>query len=152
MSIYCGIDPGKKGAMAIMGYSNTTGETYMVKLISYDPQEYIKALKQFPTATCCVEQVHSLPHEGVRSVFSFGQNYGWILGVLEALQVSYQTVPPNKWKNEFGLLRTDKTQSVEVCKRLFPNANLKRTERCKKDDDGLAEALLICEYCRRKIG
>ena len=29
--------------------------------------------------------------------------------------------------------------------------NLKRTERCKKDDDGLSEALLLAEYARRRM-
>lgn len=149
MSIYIGLDPGKKGAMAIMGYSNTTGERYMMKIIPFDPQEYIKTLKQFNGATVCIEQVHSLPREGVKSVWSFGQTYGWLLGVLDAVGLSYQTVPPNLWKKDFSLLRTEKKQSIEVCKRLFPNANLKRTERCKKDCSDFAEALLLAEYARR---
>ena len=151
MSIYIGIDPGKKGAMAIMGYSNTTGERYMMKIIPFDPQEYIKALKQFNGATVCIEQVHSLPHEGVKSVWSFGQTYGWLLGVLDAVGLSYQTVSPNLWKKDFSLLRTEKKQSIEVCKRLFPGIELKRTDRCRNDDDNMADAALICEYARRHM-
>ena len=151
MSIYIGLDPGKKGAMAIMGYSNTTGERYMMKIIPFDPQEYIKALKQFNGATVCIEQVHSLPREGVKSVWSFGQTYGWLLGVLDAVGLSYQTVPPNLWKKDFSLLRTEKKQSIEVCKRLFPGIELKRTDRCRNDDDNMADAALICEYARRHM-
>lgn len=149
MSIYIGLDPGKKGAMAIMGYSNTTGERYMMKIIPFDPQEYIKTLKQFNGATVCIEQVHSLPREGVKSVWSFGQTYGWLLGVLDAVGLSYQTVPPNLWKKDFSLLRAEKKQSIEVCKRLFPGIELKRTDRCRNDDDNMADAALICEYARR---
>lgn len=151
MSIYIGVDPGKKGAMAIMGYSNTTGERYMMKIIPFDPQEYIKMLKQFNGATVCIEQVHSLPREGVKSVWSFGQTYGWLLGVLDAVGLSYQTVPPNLWKKDFSLLRTEKKQSIEVCKRLFPGIELKRTDRCRNDDDNMADAALICEYARRHM-
>lgn len=151
MAIFCGIDPGKKGAMAIMGYSNTTGERYMMKIIPFDPQEYIKTLKQFNGATVCIEQVHSLPREGVKSVWSFGQTYGWLLGVLDAVGLSYQTVPPNLWKKDFSLLRTEKKQSIEVCKRLFPGIELKRTDRCRNDDDNMADAALICEYARRHM-
>lgn len=151
MSIYIGVDPGKKGAMAIMGYSNTTGERYMMKIIPFDPQEYIKTLKQFNGATVCIEQVHSLPHEGVKSVWSFGQTYGWLLGVLDAVGLSYQTVSPNLWKKDFSLLRTEKKQSIEVCKRLFPGIELKRTDRCRNDDDNMADAALICEYARRHM-
>lgn len=151
MSIYVGIDPGKKGAMAIMGYSNTTGERYMMKIIPFDPQEYIKTLKQFNGATVCIEQVHSLPREGVKSVWSFGQTYGWLLGVLDAVGLSYQTVPPNLWKKDFSLLRTEKKQSIDVCKRLFPGIELKRTDKCRNDDDNMADAALICEYARRHM-
>lgn len=151
MSLYIGIDPGKKGAMAIMGYSNTTGERYMMKIIPFDPQEYIKTLKQFNGATVCIEQVHSLPHEGVKSVWSFGQTYGWLLGVLDAVGLSYQTVSPNLWKKDFSLLRAEKKQSIEVCKRLFPGIELKRTDRCRNDDDNMADAALICEYARRHM-
>lgn len=151
MSWFIGIDPGKKGAMAIMGYSNTTGERYMMKIIPFDPQEYIKMLKQFNGATVCIEQVHSLPREGVKSVWSFGQTYGWLLGVLDAVGLSYQTVPPNLWKKDFSLLRTEKKQSIEVCKRLFPGIELKRTDRCRNDDDNMADAALICEYARRHM-
>lgn len=148
MAIFCGIDPGKKGAMAIMGYSNTTGERYMMKIIPFDPQEYIKALKQFNGATVCIEQVHSISKQGIASSFTFGVMYGWLLGMLDTIGVSYQVVSPQKWKKEYGL-NSDKAKSIEVCHRLFPNVSLKRTERCKKDDDGLAEALLLCEYARR---
>lgn len=151
MSIYIGLDPGKKGAMAIMGYSNTTGERYMMKIIPFDPQEYIKTLKQFNGATVCIEQVHSLPREGVKSVWSFGQTYGWLLGVLDAVGLSYQTVPPNLWKKDFSLLRTEKKQSIEVCKRLFPGVELRRTDKCRTDDDNMADAALICEYARRHM-
>lgn len=149
MSIYIGIDPGKKGAMAIIGHSNTTGETYMCKIIPYDPQEYIKALKQYNGATVCIEQVHSISKQGIASSFTFGVMYGWMLGMLDTIGVSYQAVSPQKWKKDFGLLRSDKSKSVEVCHHLLPNANLYRTERCKKPDDGMAEAALLALYAKR---
>lgn len=149
MAIFCGIDPGKKGAMAIMGYSNTTGERYMMKIIPFDPQEYIKALKQYNGATVCIEQVHSISKQGIASSFTFGVMYGWLLGMLDTIGVSYQAVSPQKWKKDFDLLRSDKSKSVEVCRHLLPNANLYRTERCKKPDDGMAEAALLAIYARR---
>ena len=135
--------------MAIMGYSNTTGERYMMKIIPFDPQEYIKTLKQFNGATVCIEQVHSISKQGIASSFTFGVMYGWLLGMLDTIGVSYQAVSPQKWKKDFGLLRSDKSKSVEVCQHLLPNANLYRTERCKKPDDGMAEAALLALYAKR---
>ena len=146
---YIGLDPGKKGAMAIIECSD---KIESVKIIPFEPSDYISALKRYSGATVCIEQVHSLPREGVKSVWSFGQTYGWLLGVMDALGVSYQVVPPNKWKREYSLLRTEKKQSIEVCKRLFPSVSLKRTERCKTDSSDFADALLLCEYGRRHFG
>ena len=147
MSIYIGIDPGKKGAMAVIHKDGS------VSVIPFDERRYIVFLGLIAgnDVKCCIEQVHSLPREGVKSVFSFGQNYGWITGVLDAFGIPYQAVPPNKWKREYSLLKADKKQSIEVCRRLFPNVSLKRTERCKKDDDNFAEALLLSEYARRHM-
>ena len=91
-----------------------------------------------------------MPKQGVTSTFNFGENFGWIQGVLDSFGVSYELVRPQKWKREFSVT-ADKNSSIAVCKRLFPNVSLKRTERCTKDDDGLAEALLMAEYARRKL-
>jgi hypothetical protein len=41
---------------------------------------------------------------------------------------------------------------VEVAKRLFPGVNLLPSDRCRKESDGMSDALLICEYARRKFG
>jgi crossover junction endodeoxyribonuclease RuvC len=90
-----------------------------------------------------------MPHQGVTSMFSFGQSYGFILGVLTAFGIGYQLVPPGTWKREHGLLHTQKQDSVAVAKRLFPGVSLLPTERCRKESDGMAEALLIAEYARR---
>ena len=75
-------------------------------------------------------------------------NFGFIQGVLKAYGIPYELVTPQKWKKEFSCT-SDKNTSIEVCKRLFPNVNLKATDRCKKYHDGMAEALLIAEYGRR---
>ena len=83
-------------------------------------------------------------------MFHFGENFGYIRGALEANKIAYQLIPPKTWKKEFGL-NSDKESSIAVCKRLFPEVSLKRTERCKKDHDGMAEALLMAEYARRKL-
>lgn len=37
------------------------------------------------------------------------------------------------------------------CNRLFPGVSLLPTERCRKDNDGMAEALLMAEYAKRRL-
>lgn len=143
--IYIGIDPGKSGALAII-------DRNMMNLIPFSETDYINAIKVVPSelAVACVEHVGAMPGQGVTSMFNFGQNFGYIKGLLEAYQISYELVRPQKWKKEFGITG-DKNSSVEVCKRLFPGVSLRRTERCRKDDDGMAEALLMAEYARRHL-
>jgi hypothetical protein len=142
---YIGIDPGKSGAMAVI-------EEGIAFAIPFDERKYIDTLMTCdPKQTvACLEHVHSMPGQGVASSFKFGENFGWIQGVLNALDIPYELVTPRKWKKEFSAT-SDKNTSIDVCKRLFPAVSLKKTELCTKDSDGLAEALLMAEYARRKF-
>ena len=144
--IYIGIDPGKKGAMAILNGDEVT-------LIPWDLRQYIQAILDIgeEKAFCIVESVAAMPGQGVTSMFSFGENFGMIQGVLAAMGIPYQLVKPRQWKKAFSVTG-DKNTSVAVCKRLFPDVVLRRTERCRKDDDNLAEALLMAFYAKRQDG
>lgn len=145
--IYIGIDPGKSGAMAVI-----TPDTEAV--FPFDQDGYknaLEGLKGFAgNCRCCLERVGAMPGQGVNSMFHFGENYGFIQGMLTAYSIPYELVTPNKWKKEFQVTG-DKNSSIAVCKRLFPYVSLHRTNRCKKDHDGMAEALLMAEYAKRRL-
>ena len=98
----------------------------------------------------CVEKVGAMPGQGVTSMFHFGKSAGFIEGVLMACNLSFQLVPPQRWKKEFSL-GSDKQQSIDACQRLFPQVNLLPSERCRKPSDGMAESLLMAEYARREF-
>lgn len=142
---YIGIDPGKDGAMALLIGKSVT-------IIPFDERGYEIALARVRVsdARCCLERVGAMPGQGVTSMFKFGENFGFIRGLLQANGIPYELVTPQKWKREFGA--TDKNSSVEVCARLFPTVSLMRTQRCRKAHDGMAESLLMAEYARRKMG
>ena len=147
---YVGVDPGKKGGYAVI---DACGAPYVRP---WDDGEFVHDMcvisgdMEPRELVACVEKVGAHPGQGVTSMFSFGQSYGFILGVLAAFGIPYQLVSPIRWKAEFGL-NSDKAASVEVCKRLFPGVNLLPTDKCRKDSDGMAEALLMAEYARRKM-
>lgn len=143
--IYIGIDPGNDGGIGVI---NTISER--TEAIPYSDDALIRELFQVGRQRVIVEEVHSMPKQGVKSTFAFGVNYGRILGILKALKVSYETVSPRVWKKEFGCT-SDKKTSIDVCHSLFPLVDLKRTEKCKKDHDGMAEAMLLAEYARRHM-
>lgn len=143
--IYIGIDPGIKGGIAVIDGGGVTAQPY-----SDEALLNVCADLAHSDCMCCLEKVHSMPHQGVASTFKFGVGYGVIKGILAAYRIPYQEIAPQRWKKEFGL-SSDKMKSVEVCKSIFPNLNLKRTERCKVAHDGMAEAALMAEYARRKL-
>lgn len=136
-----GIDPGSKGGIAII--SN------IANAYPYDDGTLDSLCKMKKDAIVYVEQVHAMRGQGVTSMFNFGKSAGKIEGILIANNMEYHYVTPQRWKKEFGLIGTDKNASIEMAKELFPNVNLKRTKRCRKEDDGMAEALLIAEYGRK---
>lgn len=142
--IYIGVDPGKNGGIAIIDSDGVIAFPFSEERLLIE----LDGIAQEYECICYLEHVHAMPKQGVSSTFNFGMNFGFIQGVLRAYEIPYELVTPQKWKKEFSCT-SDKNTSIEVCKRLFPKVNLKATERCKKDHDGMAEALLIAEYGRR---
>lgn len=153
MKVWCGVDVGKKG-----GYAFITEDEQGKRASAYiwSDESFVedmkrmseKAMRHNGNIVCAVEKVGARPGQGVTSMFHFGKSAGYIEGVLTALKIPYQLVPPKKWKKVFSL-SNDKSQSIETCKRLFPNVDLRATERCRTDSDGKAESLLLAEYARR---
>ena len=146
--IWIGIDPGAKG-----GYAWIWGD--VVRAMPWDDTFFTQDMQCLKATgeplVAAVEKVGARPGQGVTSMFSFGRSAGYIEGVLAALGIGYQLVPPATWKREYSLIGKDKRASVEACRRLFPDVDLKRTEKCRTDSDGKAEALLIAEWGRRRL-
>ena len=150
--IYVGIDPGKDGGYALMSVTDTGTATFAYP---WDDDLFVVEMASIAAmkvdTIIAVEKVGARPGQGVVSTFSFGKSAGFIEGVLTALGLPYQLVPPATWKREFSLIGKDKAASILTCKRLFPKLDLKRTKRCRTNSDGIAEAALICLYARRKL-
>lgn len=142
---YIGIDPGKKGGYAIIDSENDICATF-----PWDDSTFMQHIAPLcgEEQIVCLEHVGPMPKQGVSSTFLFGREFGFIQGVLRAYNIPFELVRPQKWKKEFSVT-ADKNTSIEVCKRLFPAVSLLPTERCRKESDGMAEALLMAEYARR---
>ena len=147
--IWIGIDPGAKG-----GYAWIWDDT--IRAMPWDDEFFVQDMKCLVATKerimAAVEKVGAVHGNGIVSMFNFGKNAGYIEGVLSALGIPYQLIPPAKWKKEFSLIGKDKQASIITCRKLFPDLDLKRTERCRTDSDGKAEATLLAEYARRKFG
>ena len=145
MRVFCGFDPGRDGAAAFLW-----GDENLV--VTLDKVVYVDVLRGFLNrgfeVKAVVEHVGAMPGQGVTSCFSFGESFGWLQGVLDAMHIPYELVRPQRWKKVFSCT-SDKNTSLAVASRLFPEVDLRRTPLCRTPHDGKAEALLIAEYARR---
>lgn len=154
---YIGIDPGKAGAIAIINSSGAVLSFIDMPLTATKEIDgeaiYSFFKKNFDVYNkeryfCILELAQAMPQQGVVSVFNYGKGFGKIQSVLEILKISTQEIRPMAWKKEFSLVKTDKVESVAKAVKMFPEVEF-FTKRGRMLD-GLAEAFLLAEFCRRK--
>jgi len=173
MSYYIGIDPGLAGAAVVLDESGKIVASYPFKrdVTGLD----IRKLRDFLTpytenATVVIEQVHALFGSSASSTFTFGYVCGQIEAVVSCLECRYILVQPKVWQKEAftGISEIRKPNTItsagkeirgkvdakkmalQAVGRLFPGVKLTPTEKSIKPHDGLVDALLIAEFCRRK--
>ena len=156
-----GIDPGLDGAIAKissdMSVTIIDTPTYIVegatkKKREYNINEMISIIKEFALPDCHVflEKVHSMPGQGVASMFSMGYGYGLWNAILSSLYIPYTLVLPQRWKKELLLgVGQGKNVSVYRAQQLFPETKLFGPKGGPMD--GRGDALLIAEYGRRTL-
>lgn len=151
MSRVVGIDPGKNGAIAVLdGYGelrwiddmpvigNTVSGILVCDSIEAAFHDGGQVMGEGDTVAV-VEQVHSMPKQGVASSFDFGKSYGIVLGVLAGCRVRVEHVPPTRWKKALRLT-ADKEQARRRAIERWPReADLFK----RKKDADRAEAALI---------
>lgn len=154
---YIGIDPGKKGYLCLYNANYSGYKHYPLfdgNRLNREMLDTIAKLAETYTIMAVVEQVHSMPHDGVSRAFSFGTNYGMILGALEVMGIPYCTVTPGKWQKTIcevvDKASNTKQMHYNAACRLFPNIDFRKSERSRTWDDNKVDATLICEYGKRK--
>jgi crossover junction endodeoxyribonuclease RuvC len=109
-----GVDPGLGGALAFCNTKmNHTAVFDMPTLVLSRGGKNKREIDMYnlanlirnpvPIDHAFVEQVGSMPGQGVSSVFAFGKSYGIVLGVLAALGIPMTLVSPRKWKAALGV-------------------------------------------------
>lgn len=161
MTSYIGIDPGLSGAIAIIDPHSaisilpipvagkeidvSTIQKFLNFHLPDDP--YFGRLETI----ACIEAVHSMPKQGVSSSFKFGFVTGILHGIIRTMNIPLETVTPQAWKKEI-LSGTDKSKQacIDWCLRTYPNISLFRTDRATTYDDGMADAVAIATFIKRK--
>jgi len=152
--VYLGIDPGKKGSLALVDnerFMLAHDPTPMLKLKKpdYDIVEMKLLLMRYLDFgfidLCILEKAQAMPKQGVTSMFSIGKGYGIWLGLLTSLEVPFIEVHPRVWTRKLlvGAGGEGKDRNYNVARRLFPEWHPQF-----KYEKEYGDSLLLAEYGR----
>lgn len=153
-----GIDPGITGALALLddeevlfvmdmpAMEKTHGKGQQVNAaILADNIRHCQAIAENKGCglKAYLEQAAAMPKQGVTSMFSFGQSFGVIIGVLGALGIPQRLVRPQAWKKRAGLQGKPKDAARALVIQQHPEIAGQLT---RKKDCGRADAVLIARF------
>lgn len=149
MQYFIGIDPGQKGAFAIInehesliGYGNLPLHVlWGHKTVNFAGFSKIifTTCSESPDIHVLIEKVNSYK-QGRNSAFNFGANSLGFVNYLIAIGLTPQCVAPNVWKPSLGLDST-KNKSVKLAKNIFSELD---NQKISHDE---AEAILLAHIC-----
>lgn len=159
MTITIGVDPGKTGAIALLdSYSQLVTVHDMPLAGGIVSATLLAQLEEWQRdgdslfggfGTAVIEDVHSMPKQGVASSFGFGRSKGVAEGVFAGAGRPLVYVAPGKWKKDLRL-SADKDGARRRAIELWPG---KAQLFARVKDDGRAEAALIALwYLQHGVG
>lgn len=150
MKVVIAIDPGKSGGVAVAGFGATA--CHAMPETEGDVLDLIRGLKsgadvEGVEAICVLEEVSGFAGKAQpgSAMFRFGENFGFIKGVVQALGIKLELVRPQVWQKAFGLgtasacaSKTEwKNKLKAEAQRRFPHLHVTHKT---------ADALLILEW------
>lgn len=142
--IYIGIDPGKTGGITIIDDANVF--VYMMPQTEKDISSLFRGWSA-RESIALIEQVHAFPGQGVTSMFTFGQGYGFLRGCLVAHSIPFTEVTPQKWMSYFGFKKDRSELPKDYKKRIFQKAQNMYPHTSVAL--ATADSLMIAEYLRQ---
>lgn len=154
MAKIIGIDPGLSGAIAYLTptdlqvWDMPTLEIIRGKKKKRELDELALAdILEDLNGKVFLEKVGAMPGQGVSSMFSFGQSYGVVRGIIAAYQMERELVPPATWKAKLKVRKGKDAARLRASELMPKYSGLWPL----KKHDGRAEAALIAYY-GQKIG
>jgi crossover junction endodeoxyribonuclease RuvC len=125
-----GIDPGISGAIAVLdletldlidGFVLPSGDG---RINVADLLDHLDDLAPLPIGQVVIENVHSMPRQGVSTTFTFGRAFGTIEGVMLARRVPVDYIAPHVWKKKLSMPKDDKDGPRQWARRRWPQSDL----------------------------
>ena len=125
-----GIDPGTSGGVAFIYTHKGVWHVAHAGKCPETIQDMVTILRCHggvnPQAV--LERVHSMPGQGVVSVFTFGRNYGRWEGALTACSIPYVDITPAVWMKHFGAMpkerKARKNHLKHLAQQRFPDVKV----------------------------
>lgn len=143
-----GIDPGK---ITTFGFMSNGGNNIDWKQAEVNTDKFVEIIKDIKRQSAYskgggifVEYVHSMPTDSKKGAFNFGYSVGCIHSALKQEGLNYQLVLPQEWRK---YTKThSKEDSIAYIKKEIPGISLLATQRSRKDNHNIADALCITLY------
>ena len=145
-----GIDPGKKGAVAVLFENGRSTVVDCPKDVAGMAEVIHNILGEGIPSMTALEKVASMPGQGVKSMFSFGENFGAWQGILASNRIPHILPRPQAWMKGLIPPKSDKHMHVAVARQQFPDQQFAGPRGGMKD--GWADALLLARYAKRYEG
>lgn len=162
MTVYIGIDNGLKGGVAVLHGGKLSLHVMPVfsdgKKKRVDSLEFDRLLQTY---------ISNMPHfiayekpggsKSATAAASMADSFARMDTVIAMRRYMRDPITPQKWQKMFwtkpkmpkGVKFDTKAAALNVAKRLWPDQNWLASPRCRVAHDGLVDAALIAEYCRR---
>lgn len=163
--IRVGIDIGKKGGICVMMLDKGKQHIMLLPMPMIGTEVDLGNLnilfRSWAHADCHIafEKLGQIFKSTKATARSMGLQEGAVEAFCVAHSIPFTKVPPKTWQKEMfeGLSeirrsngeRDTKAMALVIAKRLFPKTNLLASERSTVPHDGIVDALLLGEYCRR---
>lgn len=161
--VYIGIDPGFSGGLVRIGIDAHNQASIMGKvpmpLVSASGKKLVDLhavytllktwIEQHPSKTeFIIEEVGSMPKQGIASAFRFGYFAGALEGIVSTFVIPTTFVRPQAcMKVVFkDIPKTSEVPSRIFCQRRYPYESFLATERSKIAHEGMTDACAIAHY------
>lgn len=161
--VIVGIDPGKKGAIAVLREDGSLLDLFDMPLKKIGKDDRVDGAKlagqlRGYCGTAVIEHVgyigggsgEKTHRDGGKGAFSFGESAGGARCVLEALGFDMIFARPQAWRKLHGLTGASDEAVIQAARALYPEANVltgfKKKDGTQNVKDGRTDALLIARY------
>ena len=170
MDFYLGVDPGKKGGLALIDDQLQVVALELMPTCGGDLYRWLtnRASKTIPgKLTVVLEKVHSMSGQGAQSTFTFGMELGKCEALIDTLacircshdygETEVVTITPQAWMkaipqiqrkvNDFKTKTLWKRYLGSIAKELFPKASIWNSSWWNKGrTDAVSDAMLLAHY------